>query len=621
MMTDLETGPCHADVDAVERDRLRPRRGVRGLSRARPLYPRGCAAALKFHLLAMFALALSLFQAAAPAAPTPVGLDRNQAQGIGLHASYLRETGGRLPLAAVTSARVEGRFTPAGNPIMNFGIGSPPVWLHFNALNATGRALPRRLAVETAWLDRVEVYFRRDGRTVAYHVAGDEHPFASRPIASRHFVFEHAFSPGATDVFIRVQTPDPMLVPLYLLSPSQAQARQSMQDYSYGFLYGFLIALLGYNLMLYAGLREPRYIFYSLYLGMFLLMNMAYTGHGMRWLWPDSPVWAQWSNPVLMVLYGVSGLLFATRFLDTRHNFPRVHRAVLAYAGAGVGLLALAVVFNRQHYALLVAFSFVTLFTLIMLALGVLGVRAGQRAARYFLLAAVSAMVGAATTALAVWGVIPTSVWTYRAVDIGMLLDATLLALALTYQFRIGQDQRLRAEQLARMDPLTGMNNRRAFTDKAVPIWNIALRRGHTLSVVLLDIDCFKRINDMYGHAYGDEVLMAVAGALDATIRSQDVAARWGGEEFILLLPETALEEATVLAERLRLAIECIRITHPDDIITVTASFGVAQRGPEHSSLDALISTADKYLYQSKSAGRNRISCAPGRCLEAVALP
>lgn len=557
-------------------------------------------------------LILVLFQIPAAAdEPQAVALEPELTAAIGRHLGYLQESQNRLDLAGAAAAREAGLFSPASHPIPNFGIGAPPVWLHFRADNASGQALQRQLVLDTAWLDRVEVYFLRDGRTVAQYRTGDKQPFSSRPVASRHFIFEHGFAPGRTEVFIRIATPDPMLIPLYLLTPQQAQARESWQDYSYGFLYGFLVALLAYNLMLYAGLRGPRYGLYSLYLGLFLLMNIAYTGHGMRWLWPDSPVWAQWANPVLMVLYAASGLLFATRFLDTRRGFPRAHRAVLVFIGLGGALLTLCLLLGSQRLALLLAFGFVSLFTLVMLGLGLLALRSGQKPARYFLLAALSAMFGAAITALSVWGLIPTSIWTYRAVDIGMLLDATLLALALTYQFRVGQDQRLLAERLARLDPLTGMNNRRAFTDAAQPIWNISQRRQHPLSVILLDIDCFKGINDRHGHAYGDQVLMAVAKALHTTIRNQDIAARWGGEEFILLLPETGLEEAAALAERLRLAIEGIRLPHDEDIITVTASFGVAERRSEHATLDSLISTADKYLYQAKAAGRNRISYDP----------
>ena len=564
----------------------------------------------RFFLSLILLLSVLLCRTAAAAANPPIPANLPIDDPIGRYASDLEEADGRLTLDEAVAAYGRGKFSAGHSAVLTFGIGSKPVWIHFSVANPTTRSLPRRLSIETAWLDHVEVYFRYGGKTVADYHVGDRKAFDLRPVASRYFVFDHTFEPGVSDVFIRVATPDPMVVPIYLMSPQQAHAKETMEDYSYGFLYGFLFALLAYNVMLYAGLRDRRYILYSLYLGMFLLMNISYTGHGFGWIWPTHVTWAQWSNPVLMVLYGASGLIFALQFLETRKHFPRVHKAVLGYLGTAFFLLLLAVLSDSQRYALLVAFAFVFLFTGIMLAMGIMSVRSGQKPARYFLLAAFSAMVGAALTALSVWGFIPFSVWTFRAVDIGMLLDATLLALALTYQFRVGQQDKHRAEQLARLDPLTEVNNRRAFYDIATPIWNITLRHDHNLSVVLLDLDNFKRINDVHGHACGDEVLIATAKFLKKSIRDQDVIARWGGEEFILLLPETDLQEAVTLAERLRSAMAEIRLKHAGVEIGITASFGVVQRGTRDRSLDALISTADKYLYQAKDLGRNRVSYA-----------
>jgi len=567
---------------------------------------------MKPRLLLLLVLLLPVLpvSTAAAAANPPIPANVLHGHPVGHYAGYLTEAGGRLTLDQAIAAYDSGAFAAGRSHVLNFGIGSKPVWIHFWAGNETQSLLPRRLSIETAWLDQVDVYFRYRGKTVASYHVGDRQEFRLRPVDSRFYAFDHACAPGVSDVFVRVETPDPMVMPIYLMSPEQAQLRETEQDYSYGFLYGFLFALLAYNVMLYAGLRDLRYLLYSLYLGMFLLMNISYTGHGFEWLWPSHPSWAQWSNPVFMVLYGASGLLFALRFLDTRKYFPRVHNAVLGYLGVTGALLLLAVLFGSQQAALLVAFTFVSLFTGIMLVMGAMSLRSGQKAARYFLLAAFSAMVGAALTALSVWGFIPFNIWTFRAVDIGMLLDATLLALALTYQFRVGLEEKNRAEQLARVDPLTGVNNRRAFYDITLPIWNITLRHNHNLSVVLLDLDNFKRVNDVHGHACGDEVLIATTDLLKKCVRDQDVIARWGGEEFILLLPETDLPQAAGLAERLRAAIAHMRLKCDGAEIGVTASFGVAQRGAPHRNLDALISTADNYLYQSKDLGRNRVSYA-----------
>ena len=547
-----------------------------------------------------------LFSALAAATPLSTALEH--ASAIGRSTEFLQERQGRLDLAQAVAAYRAGQFAAGKSPVLNFGIGAQPVWIHLAVDNPGAAPVHRRLSIETAWLDRVDVYFLQQGKTVAAYRVGDRQPFLQRPLMSRYFVFDQAFDPGTSDVFVRVETPDPMVVPMYLLSREASRLRQTQQELSYGIVYGFLLALMAYNALLYASLRGSRYLSYALYLAMFISMNVAYTGHGFEWLWPDSLKWQQWSNPVLIFLYGASGLLFAIRFLDLRANFPRIHQAVVGYCAVFGTLLGAAVALGNQKLALLVSFSFVFLFSGVMLWLGIISVRAGQKAARYFLIAAVTAMVGAALTTLSTWGFIPHNSWTFRAVEIGMLADATLLALALAYQFRVGQEERMRAEQLAQLDPLTGLNNRRAFYDKTSPPWSMAERHGHDIAVMLLDIDLFKRINDAHGHAHGDEVLKALAKLLRQSVRQGDVLARWGGEEFIVLLPETGLEEAMVLAERLRVAIADLRVPHEAGETAFTVSFGVAQKGPRHATLDALIASADHCLYQSKERGRNRVT-------------
>jgi len=559
------------------------------------------------------------FAALAVAAPLPAVVDHESS--IGLSTRFYQEQDGALALPEAMAALQAGKFAAGRSPVLNFGIGAKPLWLHFSVDNPAAAAVHKRLSIETAWLDRVEVYFQHQGRTVASYRVGDERAFTERPIASRYFVFEHAFGQGVSDVFVRVATPDPMVVPIYLLNPEASRLRQMQQALSYGLVYGFLFALMAYNAILYFSLRSSRYLLYTIYLAAFVIMNVSYTGHGFAWLWPDSLAWQQWSNPILMFLYGVSGLVFASRFLDLRVCFPRIHKAVIAYCAAFGVLLGAAILLGNQKHALLVAFSFVFLFTGIMLVLGVLAVRAGQKPARYFLVAAFAGMVGAVLTTLSTWGFIPHNSWTFRAVEIGMMVDATLLALALAYQLRVGQEERLRAERLAQLDPLTGLNNRRAFYDKTSPLWAQVNRHGHVASVMLLDVDHFKQLNDEYGHAHGDEVLKVLANILRHSVRQGDVLARWGGEEFIVFLPETGQEAALALAERLRSEFGETPVQHAAGATLVTASFGIAEKADHHLTLDALIAAADECLYQSKQNGRNRVTCAAARQFPAVAAP
>jgi len=560
-----------------------------------------------FRLFFRLAGALILVcSALSSAAPLSAALDHESA--IGLSTRFLQEDQARLTLPDAIAAYQAGKFVPAKSPVLGFGIGAKPVWIHFAVDNPTASPVEKRLSIEIAWLDRIEVYFKSQDGTVATYRAGDRQAFMQRPVASRYFVFDHAFATGVSEVFIRVETPDPMVVPIYLLNPETSRIRQTQQELSYGVVYGFLLALLAYNAILFASLRSSRYLSYAIYLAMFMAMNIAYTGHGFAWLWPASLHWQQWSNPILMFLYGVSGLLFAIRFLDLRTAFPRVHQAVVAYCAAFGALLAASILLGSQKYALLVAFTFAFLFSVIMLLLGIISVHAGQKPAKYFLIAALAAMVGALLTTLSVWGFIPHNSWTFRAVEIGMLADATLLALALAYQFRVGQEERVRAERLAHLDPLTGVNNRRAFYDKTGSLWSNTIRHEHDASVMLIDIDRFKQINDAHGHAHGDAVLQATVGILRQSVRQGDVLARWGGEEFIVFMPETSLHEAMVLAERLREAIAAMRVPCETGETAVTASVGVAQKEDAHGTLDALIATADECLYQAKQQGRNRVA-------------
>jgi diguanylate cyclase (GGDEF)-like protein len=167
--------------------------------------------------------------------------------------------------------------------------------------------------------------------------------------------------------------------------------------------------------------------------------------------------------------------------------------------------------------------------------------------------------------------------------------------------------KRATAEELARTDPLTGLNNRRAFHDLASVIVEQSRRHDRSYSLVVLDVDYFKRVNDTHGHGFGDKVLVKVAQIIADQARRSDVSARIGGEEFALIMPDTQSGEAARLAERLRRAIEDLVIASQQGRLRITASFGVAERGHGNEPLDSVIRRADKALYFAKGEGRNRV--------------
>ncbi|WP_162823733.1 ligand-binding sensor domain-containing diguanylate cyclase [Lysobacter sp. TY2-98] len=224
------------------------------------------------------------------------------------------------------------------------------------------------------------------------------------------------------------------------------------------------------------------------------------------------------------------------------------------------------------------------------------------------------------------------SYWWQRPLVWGLIIVAAMLLLGLAYGARIGQlrhtELRLRAlvddrthalqvqtriaERLARTDALTLLSNRRAL-DQALEDEELEhLAQGHPVALMLVDVDGFKPINDLHGHAAGDVALQAVADVIRAQARQHDIAARWGGDEFALLLVDCTLEQALAGAERIRDAVEAIDCEPFAPGFNVTASVGVAwSRGRAHSaSLRTLVPRADEALYRAKREGRNRVRAA-----------
>jgi diguanylate cyclase (GGDEF)-like protein len=161
------------------------------------------------------------------------------------------------------------------------------------------------------------------------------------------------------------------------------------------------------------------------------------------------------------------------------------------------------------------------------------------------------------------------------------------------------------ARELAHIDGLTRLPNRRRFETDMDAEWERCRRYGRPMALVMLDLDHFKRLNDEYGHLTGDQALRGVADALTHVLRTSDTGYRYGGEELALLLRETSMREAIAVAERVRQAVEGVRVD--DSAVRVTASLGVAERRAGMLSPEELVSAADAALYTAKHAGRNRV--------------
>ena len=162
-------------------------------------------------------------------------------------------------------------------------------------------------------------------------------------------------------------------------------------------------------------------------------------------------------------------------------------------------------------------------------------------------------------------------------------------------------------EQMSRVDGLTGLFNRRYWEEQFSMEHKRAMRSGHYSSVIMLDIDHFKKINDNYGHPAGDQVIKTLARIIEKSTRETDLAGRYGGEEFAILLPETNAASARVVAERIRRVAEKLTCTYEDMEINFTVSLGIAEFNVSFKDYMLWLEKADQALYKAKDTGRNRI--------------
>ncbi|OIR08663.1 cyclic di-GMP phosphodiesterase Gmr [mine drainage metagenome] len=545
-------------------------------------------------------------------------------------------------LAAAQELLHEGKFHPVDRPILSQGIGSKPQWLHLALINPAVAPISLKLSVGTTWTDRIDAYLVHDGQPTVSWLTGDELPRAPGLTQGIGYILSPAFAPGRSDLFLRVDSTDPLIFPIELLTEEQAKEQQQLVHYSYGFIFGFMMALAAYNATLFFGLRKRSHLYYAVYLVSLVVLIACYTGHGFAWLWPDRPQVQRYAILVAMVIYGCCGLLFASRFLSLKEHAPRALGFVRLFAAAGLIAIATSILLDSQLAAALVAFNFAALFSLSMVLLGLLTIRNSQPSGRYFLIAAVFGMLGAGSTTLAVWGEIPFNTITYHALEIGMVIEATLFALALSYRFNemsgslakinalndqlsgeVAERKKMEEQirQLAFHDTLTELPNRRLLLDRLEQTIAVSQRKNSYAALIFLDLDNFKPLNDMHGHVVGDLLLMEVARRLQSCVRESDTVARFGGDEFVVMLGDLgegksgSLTQARIVAEKILAAISGpYRFTLAQEGQTAsdiehycTASIGVVVFTDHMGSPDDLIRWGDSAMYRAKMAGRNTI--------------
>ncbi len=327
-----------------------------------------------------------------------------------------------------------------GTEFTSFTFTDAAYWFVIPLHNPQSTPLTRLLVFEPIWLDDIRLTLvSADGHRQELR-GGDALPFAERALSHRKINFSLTLPPGQTQLLVRVHTVDPFIVNMRLWERSAFYQADSLETAYLGLVYGILGAMLLYNLVLFVAVRESVYAAYVGYVFTFILWHLTNNGLLFQWLWPASPLWADWSQSIFLYLIMLSGLYFAINFLQLRHRMPRTYKWAI---GLLFTIILSDLVTPLGGYQLHVTSGvlWVIAYTPAVLILGLLSLMAGNRAARYFLPATAAGFLGSGITALAVSGFIPFSLYTYHAVDVGMLIDAILLSIALADRLKIARTE------------------------------------------------------------------------------------------------------------------------------------------------------------------------------------
>lgn len=530
------------------------------------------------------------------------------------------------------------RFRPWSAQASNLGITSSTWWFRFRIDSQAGPLRHLVYSLRNPQLDDVRVQVRYASGRLLDAQLGDRP--ARVPTVPQTWEPTFAFdlpAGEAAEVLVSVRSTGFVHVDMTL---SDRDAHLDTTRWQTGWQSAVMAAFASWGLWGWWLARRHPHPALSSYLGLLplLWLNVA-TEYGFSgaYLFGHNPWWRNQGGLLLTGLLWAVGAVHAYAVLGRRRH-PGWRWALQALMGLAVLQCVAPLAFPLRTAQQLLAGG-LTVFPLAFLALATLAWRRNNPTSRWFLL-------GQAVVWLPQWihgawamGWLPDWEVLRHALAIGLIGHAAGMAWALATWVAHLQAQKAQAEraeheslkaqqaqierlvrertselehsrmvamELALRDTLTGTRNRRSVLEEGLREFAQALRQGAALSVAIVDVDHFKRVNDEGGHAEGDRVLISIVEYLTDTLRAGDLLGRWGGEEFVILMPNTDLAGACITAERCRVAVEA-HVSTGAVPRPVTVSIGVASLQADDTNLSQLMSRADVALYAGKAMGRNRV--------------
>ncbi len=524
------------------------------------------------------------------------------------------------------------------------GVSASAWWVMFEVENQTDSKIDWVLEAVYTHTDFIDLYHITEQGEVKTSFTGDKRPNDKRLISSESYAFPFSVAAGTHEkIVVRFSYEKAGMIELLMRvwDPIAFQNHQSISYYLFGGLFGAGLFVILFTLIIHIPSQLPAYYWYLAYLLFVLIDGLANTGLGYRFIWHDSPYLTDSAHILATTLAFIFAIQFNRVFLQTKQFMPRADRLLQALLVITI-IAGLSYIFDYR--ALSIKLILLTGISLgIMPLIGLWAWKVLKRSdARWYVIAWAVWSISLGVLVGRLMGLVEMSDTVLWASRMGFLLETVLLSFALIDRINVLRQEKLTAEKnliislesanstleekvlartvslekarqaaqaMAETDVLTGVGNRRYFFSRGEDTLKLTRRLGHALTLVMIDIDHFKKINDSNGHAAGDDVIKHVAELTQKRLRSTDIFGRIGGEEFAFLLVGSGLDEAVKLSELLRKEIKSTFVDSPLGKITFTASFGVTTVKLQDEGLDASLQRADQALYKAKHNGRNRVEC------------